>query len=182
VREGLRSQGEDGGMSGFNLDDYVDVRHGTTAYRHGCRCAECREAHRVGALARRRAKGIGPRTIIALETRLWRKVCKTDECWLWTGSLDTAGYGLIRDGRKLRKVHRVAYELEVGPIDEGLHVDHLCRVRNCVNPRHLEAVTLAENMRRSRRTHCHAGHEFTAENTYWVRGCKTCAKERRRAA
>lgn len=80
--------------------------------------------------------------------RLWAKVVKTEDCWLWTGSRTTKGYGhLLVDGR-FTQAHRLAYELEVGPIASGLVIDHLCRVRHCVNPAHLEPVTNRENLRR----------------------------------
>lgn len=93
-------------------------------------------------------------------------------CWLWTGYV-TGHYGsLLIDGRRYR-AHRVAYEVAIGPIPTGLTIDHLCYVRTCVNPGHLEPVTLQENARRSRYalarralTHCMRGHEFTPENTY----------------
>lgn len=67
-----------------------------------------------------------------------------DECWPWVGSVTGDGYGQMRG----RGAHRVAYELHVGPIPTGLVIDHLCHVRHCVNPRHLEAVTNQENSRR----------------------------------
>ena len=75
------------------------------------------------------------------------------------------GYGVFSGGL----VHRWAYEALVAPIPDGLTIDHLCRVRHCVNPAHLEVVTLAENIRRaphynSRKTHCKRGHEFTPTN------------------
>ena len=92
-------------------------------------------------------------------------------CWLWAGA-STNGYGVASvggrrpKGRQVR-IHRAAYEALVGPIPDGMHVDHLCRVRNCYNPAHLEAVTQAENNQRSnalrtyeRKTHCAAGHPF----------------------
>lgn len=77
-------------------------------------------------------------------------VDKTDNCWLWTGSLTYDGYGIFRDNNRRTGAHRFAHEYHVGPIPEGLHIDHLCCVRNCVNPAHLEPVTPKENDRRAR--------------------------------
>lgn len=125
-----------------------------------------------------------------LAERLWENVEKSGDCWLWTGCVRPDGYGVIgeggRGGRILR-THRVAYELLVGPIPEGLTLDHLCCDTTCCNPRHLEPVTIGENVRRAtrRRTHCRRGHEFTPENTRvrpLGRECLTCRRERRRAA
>lgn len=71
-------------------------------------------------------------------------------CWRWIGTRTPEGYGQIRVAvGEVAYAHRVAYELLVGPIPEGLHIDHLCRVRACVNPAHLEPVTQAENNRRA---------------------------------
>lgn len=116
-------------------------------------------------------------------------------CWLWTAAVHKAtGYGSFWvDGRNLG-AHRVAYSLLVGEIPDGLHVDHLCRVRHCVNPEHLEPVAPAENTRRGAwgvlrqpKTHCPHGHEFTPENTYLdgqYQKCRTChlARSRKRYA
>lgn len=115
-------------------------------------------------------------------SRFWSKVDKNGPrgCWLWIGKKDALGYGFIqtqsRPHRKWGRAHRISYELLVGPIAEGLVIDHLCRVTGCVNPSHLEPVTQAENMRRGvvsiRRsetakfiTHCPMGHEYTEANT-----------------
>lgn len=74
---------------------------------------------------------------------------KTDTCWLWTGALTYDGYGMFRHDNRIMGAHRWAYEIAVGPIPRGLQIDHLCRVRNCVRPDHLEPVTNAENTRRA---------------------------------
>lgn len=93
--------------------------------------------------------------------RFEAKVEVTPTCWLWAGARTTGGYGLLKVAGRPEYVHRLAYEHHVGPVPAGLQLDHLCRVRHCVNPAHLEAVTGAENTRRgepARRTHCPHGH------------------------
>jgi len=116
-------------------------------------------------------------------------------CWVWHGPRNHHGYGrtCVPGLGKNVRIHRATYQLFVGPIPSGLEIDHLCRVRECCNPSHLEAVTRLENMRRAAAllvpaTHCARGHEFTPENTYrnssGGRGCRHCLKEwrkRRRA-
>lgn len=161
------------------------VNHGTnSAYKYrACRCAECREAHRVGNYQHKSDEQ--RLTGGSLRARLLRRVTKDDNgCWLWA-NVAPNGYGKIQyrgsDGKLVYvSTHRLAYELLVGLIPAGLTIDHLCRVRNCCNPEHLEAVTQQENTRRAKAliTHCPQGHEYTPENTYGApakRGCKTCS-------
>lgn len=123
-----------------------------------------------------------------LAERLWSRVNKTESCWIWTGPLHKSGYGFIGEGpsggRTLR-THRVAYELLVGPIPDGLTLDHLCQNTVCCNPAHLEPVTAEENVRRAtaRRAACRRGHPFTPENTITRprgRECRTCRNEGKR--
>lgn len=113
-------------------------------------------------------------------------------CWLWTGSLDRRGYGQFTvnyaDGsRRTLRAHRFVYELLIGQLPAELTLDHLCRVRHCVNPDHLDPVLHRDNVRRGEagvnnasKTHCSRGHEFTPENTHWdgrQRNCRTCRRE-----
>lgn len=87
------------------------------------------------------------------EARLWSKVAVTPSCWLWQGNTDRDGYGCLEVAGRFTRAHRFAYELLVGPIPEGLTLDHVwergCRHHNCVNPAHLEPVTREENTRRA---------------------------------
>src|SRR5262245_10973804 len=97
------------------------------------------------------------------------------ECWLWQGKLDDGGYAIIRVDDHRMNAHRFSYELLVGPIPDGLVVDHLCRRRHCINPDHLEPVTNEENVRRGAHKHagqlvpretCDKGHVLTGDNLY----------------
>lgn len=125
-------------------------------------------------------------TIDAFEAR----VDRSGECWIWTGDVNPVnGYGQFSVRRRTYRAHRLAWQLWRGPIPDGLFLDHLCRVRRCVNPAHLEPVTHDENMRRSAwatKTHCIHGHPFDEENTLYRRPnkrgrtCRRCAAERSR--
>lgn len=109
-------------------------------------------------------------------------------CVEWTAARTKAGYGHWYVLGKNSWAHRLSYELFVGPIPEGFHIDHLCRNTCCVLPAHLEPVTPAENNRRGnsptainkRKTHCIRGHAFDAENTYWTPRGRHCRKCKRR--
>lgn len=134
---------------------------------------------------------------ISVLIRFWNKVDKTETCWLWTAYKLKAGYGRIRIDGKNISAHRWAYESMIAPIPEGLTIDHLCRNTSCVNPEHMEVVTLQENLNRAKpwlkaikesvatrlnKSLCPKGHKYDAENTYvrpdrQSRDCKECRRE-----
>lgn len=133
---------------------------------------------------------INPLTVESLR-RFFAKIEPSPECWVWEGSKSSPGYGHFGLDNKTPASHRVAYEWFVGPIPEGLQLDHLCRNPSCVNPAHLEPVTPKENVQRGLagrlRTHCKHGHKFTHANTVvdyrghrnclacrWSGGCRDC--------
>lgn len=116
-------------------------------------------------------------------------------CWLWTATVCSSGYGSIKvtgaTGRRMVGAHRVSWETFKGPIPKGLVIDHLCRMRSCINPDHLRVVTTWENIRtgispvaqHAKATHCKRGHAFDAANTYlWphtkgvARICRACRR------
>lgn len=112
-------------------------------------------------------------------------------CWEWAGRLTRDGYGRVRIGQnKVTGAHRASYQMTYGPIPDGLVIDHLCRVRHCVNPAHMEAVTPRINTLRgvglqainAAKTVCDNGHEYTPENTYTTpdgrRDCRACIRVR----
>jgi hypothetical protein len=120
-------------------------------------------------------------------------------CWIWEGCLGESGYGYFSPEKgKNTRAHRFSYEHEKGKIPDNLILDHICRMRCCVNPDHLEPVSHQENRRRGiilygtdnpsgKKTHCKQGHPFSVENTSvvhenggFVRKCKKCRSERAR--
>ncbi len=122
--------------------------------------------------------------------RLMGFVEPTDTCWEWRGLKDEHGYGRFSFNGRLRQAHRVSYVLLVGSIPKGLQLDHLCRNKGCVNPKHLEPVTHGENLRRGNnrnrvKTHCVHGHPFDLFNTVFDerghRQCKVCKDSIKRA-
>lgn len=129
--------------------------------------------------------------------RFTAKMQRTATCWLWTGATQSSGYGSFGIDGKTHLAHRLAYELFIGPIGDGLAINHLCGVKKCVNPDHLEAVTAAENNAHARatglapyptlaatnaaKTKCPAGHAYTGNNVYTypsgARRCRACKRD-----
>lgn len=134
-----------------------------------------------------------PRSLPTWDRVAMRLSIDSDGCWIWHGAKTDGGYGCVRDasGRTVR-VHRWVYEHLVGPVSEGLDLDHLCRVRACANPAHLEPVTRRLNTLRGQtiaaseaaQTHCLRGHELAGDNLYTRPGvrprrvCRTCKRDR----
>ena len=108
-------------------------------------------------------------------------------CWVWDGGLSSKGYAQIVIAGKRKMAHRVAYEETIGPIPDGMMLDHLCRNRACCNPKHLEPVTNTENQKRglkgTLKTHCARGHAYVEGNIYRHKSngrirsrCLTCTR------
>lgn len=133
----------------------------------------------------------------AQSARFWAKVSKTDDCWVWFGATNSKGYGCLGvDGRGYL-AHRVAYAEEVGPIPDGMQINHICGIKPCVRPDHLEVVDASGNIRHARGTGlmapsllsqdnstkliCRNGHPYSPDNTYvnpqGHRVCRTCKRQ-----
>jgi hypothetical protein len=125
------------------------------------------------------------------QNRFWNKVTKKENgCWIWIAAINNHGYGVFRLNHKNMLAHRIAYELIKGKIPDGLTLDHLCKNPPCVNPDHLESVTLKENIlrgesvsaKKAQQTHCKHDHLLIQENCYpkaWAKGmrvCKICSR------
>lgn len=133
------------------------------------------------------------RAVGTAEDRFWTHANRNDGCWVWSGTIGADGYGRIRvDGRE-HVAHRWGYETFVGPVPDGMQLDHLCRNRACVRFDHLEPVTAQENVLRgvslaaenATKTHCPQGHPYEGHNVYvhpvkGYRVCRTCNRERSR--
>lgn len=127
------------------------------------------------------------------EKRFFSYVFKNPDtkCWEWLNAANTQGYGRFYYGNFTEKAHRFSYELKYGKITDGLQIDHLCRNRMCVNPDHLESVTLNVNVMRgmgvcaqnARKNHCPYGHEYSkikVESGKFRRICRICKDNHRK--
>lgn len=143
-------------------------------------CASCRWTERT----RRARAGVAP-AWKRFEARFVPE--PNSGCWLWFGALSDTGYGSFNVGAgQYQGAHKFSYERVHGKVPAGIDLDHLCRVRCCVNPEHLEPVTPTVNILRgespmamnARKTHCVRGHAFDERNTYLAktgwRGCRRC--------
>lgn len=124
-----------------------------------------------------------------IETRLSKmrkRISKAGACWIYRGHTKQ-GYPIVRQNKKFRTAHRVFYELTVGPVASGLVLNHICRNRKCVNPKHLEQISNRKNIligegagaKNARKVKCKHGHDFSKKNTYSApgssyRSCRKC--------
>lgn len=123
---------------------------------------------------------------VSVADRLWPRLdWQPNGCWNWTGATNSGGYGVIKISGRSCQAHRIAYELINGSIPKDMEIDHLCRNSLCCHPYHLEPVTHKENIIRGKSgalrtpiTHCIHGHEYTKENTLYLksgqRRCRQC--------
>ena len=156
----------------------------------GCLRPISRRGYCKSCYYRLKARGVITNLPVApsAHERFEELIKKTPEgCWEWQGGRNNLGYGKLNlPGRKRVYAHRFSYEKYIGPIPDGLELDHLCRNPPCVNPDHLEPVTHQENLLRSapvvaRDGCCEKGHLLTDNSVYWSNGerwCKTCCHDR----
>lgn len=126
------------------------------------------------------------------QDNFWQRVNMLGDCWVWLGPTDQNGYGQLTRNGRIKKAHRYAYEQSIGEIPAGLSLDHLCRVRECVRPSHLEPVTTRENVLRgvgptainAAKDQCVNGHPFDKANTQIRPGggrrCRACHRDHQR--
>lgn len=131
-----------------------------------------------------------PKSTLDVINRIYDRCERIGSCLVYRGQLDAGGYGRIKHKGRSLPCHRLVYERVFGPIPTGLHIDHVrvrgCRHRACCEPSHLEAVTHAENLKRSRQTFCSRGHRLNENLSPWYlkrgqRRCLICLRDRSRA-
>ena len=157
----------------------------------GCGCGEVIPLVDRRGRPRKRVLGHsrGPRHKRPASERFFEKVDRdwSTGCWRWTSVIKANGYDAFWAGGRFVQAHRYAYELSRGTIPAGLTIDHLCRLRACVNPAHLEAVSIGVNTRRSpytlpsinaAKTTCPSGHNYQQKQRQ--RYCRVCENARRR--
>lgn len=137
-----------------------------------------------------KAKRLGILRSVSTETRFWDKVDKSSSttgecdtpCWLWLGKISPQGYAHFHYDDSVSCAHRYSFELNRGPIPDGMEVHHVCYNRACVNPNHLEIMTHEDNVRDAARkiTQCPYGHEYTDENTKIYKDSRRCRECHRR--
>ena len=161
-----------------------------------CSIVGCPRPYRVAGLCRthysRQLRGQHANTVTQYDHWLVKLFSWSEEgaggCWLWIKSRTSEGYGQLSVGGVGRHVHRLMWTHLRGPIPEGLVIDHLCRVRHCVNPDHMEVVTRGENVLRgvgpsaanAQKTHCPRGHAYNAVDPRGGRACAACRRSQRR--
>jgi hypothetical protein len=173
------------------------IRHGTTDVqkKRTCSVEGChkpRAGNGLCAMHYNRMREHGSVESVPVPTREERFFSHVDKngpggCWLWIGGVANNGYSKFWDEGHFISGHRFSYEHFKGPIPKGMCIDHLCNIRNCVNPEHMIVATNAENILRSTgpaaknalKTHCPKGHPYDASNTYAMndgrgRACRTC--------
>lgn len=124
-----------------------------------------------------------------LAARILERCVPDGDCLIWQGATNSRGYGCVSGGRKGNTLlaHRVVFTEEVGPIEDGMTVDHMCTNKLCMNVFHMQLVTASENskLKNERQTHCKNGHALSGENLrlnkkktgYVHRVCRTCQAE-----
>lgn len=139
------------------------------------RCKQCQRDSIERARHRSASLREHPEELVGEEIpRFISKISKTDSCWIWQASGNGLGYGIVMIAGRTKLAHRVSYRHHVGPIPDGMEIDHLCRNRGCVNPDHLEPVTHRVNSTRAvpfRPSESFAKHGTRAK---YKRGCR-CA-------
>ena len=115
---------------------------------------------------------------VSAEERFYSHVKKSESCWLWTASTTKNGYGRFAVSHERTQVaHRWLWEQTNGPVPEGLELDHVCKVKHCVNPDHLEPVTRSENQWRNHSPICAQGHLKDRHNSQGYLICSECSRQ-----